>query len=321
MIVTFSSIKDHLRAFDDRIISSFNDTDALVQKTIAPYVLNQGKRIRPALVYLSALSAGTQPATSCHNYALTTELIHTASLFHDDVIDNARLRRGRPAANRLHGNDTAVLIGDYLYMKALALVESETISVRRAVHRTVMAMTQAEIFQGLSRFRLLSENDYYRVIEGKTSGLISLCCRLGASLAGRKKWTLGFAEYGRRLGIAFQLIDDLMDWIGTPDSGKDLRCDIREGRITLPVIRLLDTMSDKEKSQCIQDLTGDRIQKEPDVIDRYIRMMETREIESVIRNEADRILTEGIRLLEDVPATIFKQDLQKFSTQLINRSA
>lgn len=320
MIVSFSSIKDHLRAFDDRIISSFDDTDSLVLKTITPYLLNQGKRIRPALVYLSALSTGARATASCDTYALTTELIHTASLFHDDVIDNARLRRGRLAANRLHGNDTAVLIGDFLYMKALALVEAETLNIRRAVHRTVMAMTEAEIFQGLSRYQLLSENDYYRVIDGKTSGLVSLCCRLGASLAGRKKWTNAFAEFGRTLGIAFQMIDDLLDWIGTPDSGKDHCSDIREGRITLPVIRLLDTMSDSEKSGCIQDLTGDRMRQDPDFIDHYVRMMETRGIERVIRNEAFRVLTQGIRLLESIPETAFKQDLLEFSTQLINRT-
>ncbi|MBN1878693.1 polyprenyl synthetase family protein [bacterium] len=320
MIFSFNSIKDHLRTMDERITDCFNDSDPQIREAIAPYLLNQGKRIRPTLVYLSTLATSSDVTAATHRYALVTELIHCASLFHDDVLDNAMKRRGQPSANRLYGNDTAVLIGDFLYMRALMLMESDRIKLRRAVYRAVTAMTQAEISQGLKRYRILTESDYFRIIEGKTAALISLCALLGASISGNGKWMTTLSIFGRQLGIAFQLIDDLLDWTGGIETGKDRHCDIREGRITLPLIRLLATMDHKETARCNKDLLKSDSPPDKEIIDKYMAMMMNREIDQAIRTDAGNLLSNAAASLNQLPDTTYRRELLEFSDRLIRRS-
>ncbi len=320
MVVSYRSINDYICSIDDRITDCLRDAGPQILTRIAPYVLNQGKRLRPALVYLSALACQAEILPASHQYALVSELIHTASLFHDDVLDNAHQRRGRPAANRLLGNDAAVLIGDYLYVKALTLMETDRLYRRRAVYRTVTEMTHAEIFQSLNRFSVLSRDDYFSIIRGKTAGLIMLACQLGASTCNNKQWMSALTQFGEKIGIAFQMTDDLLDWTGGPETGKDLYCDIREGRITLPVIHLLDTCNAAERTQFIRDLTHPDSLQRPETTAKYLELMTARNVIESIKTEIKVLLAEACELIDVLPDTLYREDLLGLATGLVNRS-
>ncbi|MCR4399121.1 MAG: polyprenyl synthetase family protein, partial [Firmicutes bacterium] len=199
-----------------------------------------GKRLRPALVLLSAL---------CYDYdsrvvvpaAAAVEMIHMATLIHDDIMDDSCTRRGRPTVNSIWGVRTALLTGDYLFAKAFVLLSRAGPGVVRLMSRTVheMCLGQArEIESGA----VPDEREYFERIERKTAAFMSACCALGSRLAGApRRATAALSRYGRLLGMAFQITDDLLDIVGDARTlGKPVASDLRQGIITLPVIRALD---------------------------------------------------------------------------------
>jgi octaprenyl-diphosphate synthase len=320
MFVPFQSINCYFHEFDRRVSDALSDVDPQIIQTILPLILDQGKRIRPALVYLSALVCNTEITGLCHRFAVVTELIHTASLFQDDVLDHAKVRRGRPSANRLLGNDTAVLVGDLLYLKALAMMTSQKKSIRSDVNNAVFAMIEAEIYQGLNRFTVLEERVYFDVIKGKTAALLALACRLGASLSNKITWINALTQYGEQLGLAFQLIDDLLDWTAT-NTGKDTFSDAREGRYTLPVIRLLATMNHTEKTRFLDVLNVAHLDQAIDDLQTYRDLMNNRGISSDIRLEAEKMVHSAARYLADLPESPYLKDLLDLSVILTKRGS
>lgn len=211
-----------------------------------------GKRLRPILLLLAARLADYRGPRAVR-LACVVELLHTATLIHDDVVDQAPLRRGHPSANARWGDDASVLVGDHLYSKSFAmLVRDNDRAVMETLARATVSMTEAEVFQlQLKRSGLTSEADYVRIITQKTASFISACCRIGALLgAVAPAQTEALTRYGLDIGIAFQISDDALDF--TADQarlGKAIGADLREGKRTLPLIAMLERVPTAEAEQ------------------------------------------------------------------------
>jgi octaprenyl-diphosphate synthase len=202
----------------------------------------QGKRLRPALLLLSAKASGR--ISEAHPVlAAVVEMIHTATLVHDDVLDEAAIRRHAATVNAEWGNETAVLLGDYLFTHAFHLAASlDSTRACRWIGHATNKVCEGELQQVHHRGNLdLDESDYFAIIEGKTAELTAVSCRLGASYAGAPEPTvLALDGYGRNLGIAFQIADDVLDiWGEERVTGKSLGTDLEKQKLTLPIIQML----------------------------------------------------------------------------------
>jgi octaprenyl-diphosphate synthase len=202
----------------------------------------QGKRLRPALVLLSGRACGQVSKAHCV-LAAVVEMIHTATLVHDDVLDEALVRRHAATVNAEWGNETAVLLGDFLFTRAFHLAAAlDSTRACRWIGQATNRVCEGEMQQVHHRGNLdLDEADYFAIIEGKTAELTAVACRLGAAYAGVAEATVAALErYGRNLGIAFQIADDVLDiWGEERITGKSLGTDLEKQKMTLPVIRLL----------------------------------------------------------------------------------
>jgi octaprenyl-diphosphate synthase len=228
---------------------------ALIQE-MGGYIAGAGgKRLRPMLLLLAARLAGYAGPRGVR-LACVVEMLHTATLIHDDVVDQAPLRRGRPSANAQWGDDASVLVGDHLYSKSFAmLVRDNDRAVMETLARSTVSMTEAEVFQlELKRSGVTTEADYLRIITQKTASFMSACCRIGALLGGVSAGQIdALTQYGLDIGVAFQISDDSLDFVANQDRlGKAIGADLREGKRTLPLIAMLaratPTESERVKS-------------------------------------------------------------------------
>jgi octaprenyl-diphosphate synthase len=247
---------------------------ALIQE-MGGYIAGAGgKRLRPMLLLLAARLAGYVGPRGVR-LACVVELLHTATLIHDDVVDQAPLRRGRPSANAQWGDDASVLVGDHLYSKSFAmLVRDNDRAVMETLARSTVSMTEAEVFQlELKRTGVTTEADYLRIITQKTASFMSACCRIGALLGGVPGEQVdALTQYGLDIGVAFQISDDSLDFVANQDRlGKAIGADLREGKRTLPLIAMLAraTPAESERMKSLlkrHDLDGEEI----DEIRRYV---------------------------------------------------
>jgi octaprenyl-diphosphate synthase len=215
---------------------------ALIQE-MGGYIAGAGgKRLRPMLLLLAARLAGYSGPRGVR-LACVVEMLHTATLIHDDVVDQAPLRRGRPSANAQWGDDASVLVGDHLYSKSFAmLVRDNDRAVMETLARSTVSMTEAEVFQlELKRSGVTTEADYLRIITQKTASFMSACCRIGALLGRLPAGQVdALTQYGLDIGVAFQISDDSLDFVANQDRlGKAIGADLREGKRTLPLIAML----------------------------------------------------------------------------------
>lgn len=238
---------EHIRSFiaqdmsivDDVIRDKLHSHVALIQQ-VSKYIINSGgKRLRPALVVLSAGAFGYSGKHQ-HHLAAVVEFIHTATLLHDDVVDESELRRNKETANALFGNAASVLVGDFLYSRAFQMmVEVDNMRVMQVLADATNTIAEGEVLQLLNcRDPNVDEDNYLRVIRFKTAKLFEAASRLGAILGdAAPDEERALAVYGMHLGTAFQLIDDLLDYSGdNQDTGKNLGDDLAEGKPTLPLI-------------------------------------------------------------------------------------
>lgn len=232
----------------DELIGARLESDVPLVREVAQYIIgSRGKRLRPALLLLACGAAGAsgKRAEARFTLAAVIEFIHTATLLHDDVVDESRLRRGRPTANAAFGNAAAVLVGDFLYSRAFQMmVEVDDMRVMRVLADATNTIAAGEVLQLMgSHDPEVDEARYLEVIRRKTARLFEAAARLGGVLA-RADSPLeeGLAAYGSRVGTAFQLIDDVLDYSGEAATiGKSLGDDLAEGKPTLPLIHVLRT--------------------------------------------------------------------------------
>jgi octaprenyl-diphosphate synthase len=252
-------ISDDLRKVEGEIsLESMASVNAVT--TISQYLNgNGGKRLRPILLLLSAKLVGEVNPGAIHLGAVV-EMIHTATLIHDDIIDVAETRRGRPSTNVLFGNHTSVLAGDWLYMQAFQIaLRQRNFHILDILIALTQMMVEGELVQLERLGRIVSEADYMELVDRKTAGLFSACARLGGVVAGAADATEArLAEYAWNLGMAFQLIDDVLDFTAQESVlGKPVGGDLREGKVTLPLIYALQECTGEER-QMVQTVLEDR---------------------------------------------------------------
>lgn len=267
MITTIQDIlkeyKSDMERMEFRISESLGTDVPLIQQ-VGKYILGAGgKRFRPLLHLLSARLCGYKEHNAEYILGSVVEFIHTASLLHDDVIDEAKLRRGRSSANSIWGNQASILVGDYLYSKALYhAVRLQNQRVMDVLSETTTTMSEGEVLQLMQIQNAdMTEADYFRLVECKTGVLIAASCRLGAIIS---KAPLSqedaLAAYGKKLGFAFQITDDTLDYAADQKQlGKVLGKDLAEGKVTLPLIYLMRKVNDEEKDNIRNILQADAI--------------------------------------------------------------
>ena len=241
------------RAAVDTLIRARLSSDVVLINQIAEHIIAAGgKRLRPLLLLLAARALGYD-GRDHHQLAAVVEFIHTATLLHDDVVDESDLRRGRDTANALWGNAPSVLVGDFLYSRSFQLmVELERAEVMRILADTTNAIAEGEVLQLLHINNPdTDEAAYLRVIERKTAVLFAAATRLGAVLADADEATCdAMADYGLQLGYAFQIADDVLDYTADAEAlGKNLGDDLAEGKATLPLIHALAHSDDATKTE------------------------------------------------------------------------
>lgn len=219
-----------------------------------------GKRIRPAVLLMASRLCG-YTGDRAVLYAAVVEFIHSATLVHDDIIDDAELRRGRLAVHSRWGNDVTVLLGDYLYIKSMALaLTHDELAIIRLLCDVTLRMIEGELYQLTKNGDPdITEDEHFDIIRRKTAYLFSGCAKIGGMLAGQPEDRVdALGEYGFKLGMAFQMVDDLLDLTGTVATlGKPVASDLREGKITLPVIALMKT-GDPEAQALVRQIVADR---------------------------------------------------------------
>ena len=255
-------LHDHLAvdmAGVNATILEYLQSDIALIPQVGEYLIRAGgKRLRPLLTVASARLCGDTSDLS-HALAAAVEFIHSASLLHDDVVDESAQRRGQPSANDAFGNQTSVLVGDFLFARSFELmVKTGDIKILDILSKAAATITEGEVLQlSLAGNITTTDGDYFRVIGAKTAALFSAATECGAILGGRPEQQPHLRDYGYHLGMAFQLIDDLLDYNGGPDLNKNIGDDLREGKLTLPVILAIRAGDSEEKDFWQTALSGE----------------------------------------------------------------
>lgn len=246
----FDLLRDDLAAVEQEFLKQSKSEVEVITEIAAYLMAGGGKRIRPLLLLLSAKALGSTDHSRIRLGAVV-EMLHTATLVHDDIIDEAELRRGRPSSNATWGNSKCVLAGDWLYMQAFSLaLEERNFRVLDLLISLTQQMVEGELLQMQKLGHLINEEEYFDLIYRKTACLFSVSMQLGAAVTNAKSDVeAALREYGRNLGLAFQIVDDVLDLTAAEDVlGKPVASDLREGKATLAVIHALErgTGADRE---------------------------------------------------------------------------
>jgi octaprenyl-diphosphate synthase len=281
-----------------------------------------GKRVRPALLLLSNYASGGNPAKeNIVRLATVMEMLHTATLVHDDIIDNADTRRNRASVNARFGNQAAVLMGDWLYMSAFETsLQERSLEILDILTRLTRKMTEGELIQLTTLGKTdITEEEYFDILRRKTAYLFSACCEIGAILGNASEdEQSALREYGLNLGTAFQLADDLLDFTAEEEIlGKASGADLLEGKLTLPLILLV-----KEDAAVKSDL--ERIMHDGDyeTISRrmLLKKLENAGLLAETRDKAYSFANKAIKNLEQLPKTEYRVALEEIPSYMIERA-
>lgn len=290
-------IQTDLDSTDRLIERQLNSTIPLINQLSQHIIHSGGKRLRPMLVLLSAKAFGYQGDKHI-TLAAIIELIHTATLLHDDVVDGSSLRRGKQTANDIWGNPASVLVGDYLYSRTFQMmVEIGAMPVMTLLSQATNTIAEGEVLQLLNRHNAhITEADYLQIISNKTGALFSVATQLGAVLSERSTVEIeAMTHFGLLLGMAFQIADDLMDYQAAADViGKNIGDDLAEGKTTLPLIYALKHGNAEQRSLIEAAITQASTEKLPEilkVIESTGAMQYTYEIAQAKANQASQQLS------------------------------
>jgi octaprenyl-diphosphate synthase len=305
---------------------SISSVDAIT--AIGQYLqASGGKRLRPALLLLAARACAPQTGVLQDDLAIrlaaVVELIHTATLVHDDVIDSADTRRGRPSTNSRWGNHISVLAGDWLYMQAFTLsLRERSFHVLDLLTNLTQMMVEGELLQldHLGKIRLTAE-DYFDLVNRKTACLFGVCARLGAVAAGAEEKTEALlGEYGWNLGMAFQLVDDILDFTSSAKKlGKPVGSDLREGKVTLPLILALDGCTPNERA-AVETVLRERAYRRVS-LDTVLSLLEKYQGVQQARRQAEAFAEKARHLTAALPESVYKTALYSVTELIVDRES
>jgi len=300
----------------DRVIRERLNSDVVLIRQVAEYIIHSGgKRLRPALVLMCAQAMNYQ-GRAHHELAAVVEFIHTATLLHDDVVDESALRRGNSTANALFGNSAAVLVGDFLYSRAFQMMVSVgEIRVMQVLADATNTIAEGEVLQLMNCHNADVEvEDYLRVIRFKTAKLFEAACRLGGMVGGAEPaLEEAFAKFGGHLGTAFQLVDDVLDYSGDEAAtGKHLGDDLAEGKPTLPLIHAM-RHGTAEQSACVRRAIEEGGRDGFAEVFKSIHATDALEATLNVARQEARLAAQAISLLPDTQARHILLQLSDFA--------
>lgn len=313
-------IEPQFDAVTEYILNHLGSNVPLVEN-IGHYIVESGgKRLRPLLVLLAANACGYQGKEHIP-LAAVIEFIHTATLLHDDVVDNSELRRGNATANAKWGNAPSVLVGDFLYSRSFQImVEIGQMAIMEVISNATTVIAEGEVLQLLNqRNPDTTEESYMNVILGKTAMLFEAATECGAILAGSDaKARESLRLYGRHLGIAFQLVDDVMDYLSSSEEmGKNVGDDLAEGKATLPLIYAMRTGTEDERKQVREAIRQGGLEDLTPILDIVHR---TGAIEYT-RAKAQEQVEKALSALKDLPDTSFRSTLEQIAGMAVQRTS
>ena len=311
-------VKQEMNEFEFKFRQSMKSKVMLLDKIMNYIIKRKGKQMRPLFVFLTAAITGNINEAT-HRGAALIELLHTASLVHDDVVDNAHYRRGFFSINALWKNKIAVLVGDFLLSKGLLLsLKHDDFELLRIVSNAVQQMSEGELLQMEKARKLdITENLYFEVIKQKTASLITSCCQVGASSGGGTKEDISkMGVFGTKVGMAFQIKDDLFDYENVV-IGKPTGIDIRERKMTLPLIYALDQSSSSEVS-IIKKMIKNSEKKSTNV-KKIIDFVVAKGGIDCATQKMNIFLSEAITILKTYPDSTYRNSLEQLLAFTISR--
>lgn len=303
----------------DRVIDERLSSEVPLVGQVARYIISSGgKRLRPVLLLLASGAIGSQHPQR-HTLAAVVEFIHTATLLHDDVVDESTMRRGHSTANEIFGNAASVLVGDFLYSRAFQMmVDVNNMRVMQILADATNVIAEGEVLQLMHmRDAELSETDYLRVIRSKTAKLFEASSRLAAVLEqAPAAIEEGLATYGQALGTAFQIIDDVLDYEGdASELGKNLGDDLREGKTTLPIICALQQANEADRSRLHHAITHGEIDSLSELVAIIQHSGGLAQARQLASQEAQRALD----AIAGLPDNAHTQVMRALATSLLSR--
>ena len=304
----------------DQFIKTELSSDVALINTISHYIIsNGGKRLRPVTLLLAA---GACDNKTEHNIALAAiiEFIHTATLLHDDVVDSSELRRGQNTANDVWGNQASVLVGDFLYSRAFQqMVKVNNMAIMDILADTTNMIAEGEVLQLMNSHNAeISSADYYETIHRKTAILFKAACQLGAVISKSTPQTEhALADYGLNMGIAFQLIDDVLDYSGNvEDTGKNLGDDLADGKATLPLIRALEQCSSENRAHLKNIIENGA---DSDSVEKVVDIISSTDAIDYSKEQARLYTTKACSVIQTLPNSQYKKSLLDLSNFFVSR--
>jgi octaprenyl-diphosphate synthase len=305
--------------FENKFKESLKTNVSLLDKIMHYIIKRKGKQMRPMFVFLcSKLFNNVNEST--YTAASLIELLHTATLVHDDIIDESNFRRGFFSINSLWKNKISVLVGDFLLSRGLLLaVEKEEFKILKIVSKAVKEMSEGELLQIEKTRKLdITEEIYYEIIKKKTATLISACCESGAQASNASPEDVEkMSDFGEKAGIAFQIKDDLFDYTQNPLIGKPTGIDIREKKMTLPLIYTLNKVDDKTKKYIINTIKNDS--KNSKKVEEIIKLVKSNNGLDYAEKKMNSYYQQALNILEEFPNNEAKNSLIKLLEYVIKR--
>lgn len=318
LAVLYAPIAAEMNEVEERLRQEMRSDFPYVDELVRYGVMLGGKRLRPALLFLSAKCCG-QVKEAHYTLATVLEMIHTATLVHDDVLDEAAMRRHLATVNARWDNEASILLGDFLFSHAFCLAATVDATACRQIGRATNVVCEGELRQKGSRGRFdLAEAEYFAIIDAKTAELTACSCRLGAHYAGGSKREVeALAGFGRDLGIAFQMADDLLDLQGEEKvTGKSLGTDLDKQKPTLPIIHALANSNEADRAALLEILSGEQ----PQVAELRPFLQHYGSV-SYAREQAERFLKRGLSQLDYLTPSTCRDVLGAMAQFVLNRSA
>ena len=313
-------MKVDMKKVDDILINRLDTEVDLINLMSRHIIRSGGKRLRPLLLLLCAKATGYDGK---HHYplAVVIELIHTATLLHDDVVDESNIRRGGDSANEIWGNAASVLVGDFLYSRAFEImVEPDSMQIMRILSKATNMIAEGEVMQLLNIRNIgISQSDYYGVIERKTACLFKAACQIGAILSNTSKSTVkALGDYGLHLGNAFQVIDDVLDYESSTEIiGKEVGDDLAEGKITLPMIYALEKTSGAKNKLLKTAIKTSDTSNINDIVSILNDVKAFEFTRLIAKNESNK----AKKSLEDIPKSDYQEALSLLCELSLNRKS